>query len=135
MSIAFVNRRSVNILVLACSAAMLGCGYGSSSNGITNPPPPPVVNGSTLTIKVQTNGFSPATDSVAVGSTITWTWNTCTTDQYGDTQCEDHSVHFDDGPASPVQHSGTFVRTFASEGTFTYHDDVNSSMTGKVIVH
>lgn len=126
--------RSAKLLVLVVTAVALGCGGYGSSNGITNPPPPPEVNGSTLTIKVQTNGFSPANDSVAVGATITWTWNTCTTDQYGDSQCEDHSVHFDDGPASQIMHSGTFVRTFASEGTFTYHDDVNSSMTGKITV-
>lgn len=138
MSIASTRRPSVNLLVLALSAAILGCGGGgSSSAGITNPPPPnpPPPNGSTLALSVMNNHFSPANDSVGVGATLTWTWDSCTGDGYGGTQCTAHSVKFDDGPASSIQSSGTFTRTFMAAGTYPYHCAVHgTAMSGMITV-
>lgn len=138
MSIAFVDRRSVNLLVLAFSAALLGCGGGgSSSDGVTSPPPPnnPPPNGSTVALMVENNHYSPANDSVGVGATLTWTWNSCTGDGYGGSTCTAHSVKFDDGPASSVQESGSFSRMFATAGTYTYHCAVHgTAMAGKITV-
>lgn len=133
MSIASVSRRSVTFLLFA--AAIAGCGGGGSSyNGITNPPPPPP-NGSTTALAVQNNHYSPANDSVGVGATLTWTWDSCTGDGYGGSMCTSHSVKFDDGPASDIQSSGTFKRTFTVAGTYTYHCAVHgAAMAGKVTV-
>jgi plastocyanin len=140
MSTASAGRRSMQLIVLALTAALLACGGGgSSSDGVTNPPPPPPpppqANGSTTDLTVSNNRYSPANDSVAVGAMLTWTWNSCTGDGYGGTACTSHSVKFDDGPASPIQDGGTFKRTFATAGTYTYHCAVHgTAMAGKVIV-
>jgi plastocyanin len=75
-------------------------------------------------------------DSVAVGAMLTWTWNSCTSDGYNGQTCASHSVKFDDGPASPIQSSGDFVRTFAQAGTYTYHCAVHgTAMSGTIVVH
>jgi plastocyanin len=138
MTSAFVSRRSVNFIVLACSAAILGCGGGgSSSDGVTGPPPPPPppTNASTTALMVQNDHYTPSNDSVAVGATLTWTWDTCTGDGYGGSVCSAHSVKFDDGPASVIQETGSFTRTFATAGTYPYHCAVHgTAMSGKIIV-
>jgi len=140
MSHASVVRRAPHSFVIALTCVLFACGGGgSSSAGITDPPPnappPPPVNTSTTSLTVQNNHYSPANDSVAVGATLTWTWDSCTGDGYGGSQCQDHSVKFDDGPSSDIQSSGTFQRHFTVAGTYTYHCAVHgTAMSGKVIV-
>ena len=137
MTSASAGRRSVTLLVFVLSAALVACGGGgSSSDGITNPPPNnPPPTGSTVALTVQNNRYSPANDSVGVGATLTWTWDSCTGDGYGGSMCTSHSVRFDDGPASEIQSSGSFQRTFAAAGTYTYHCAVHgTAMSGKVTV-
>jgi len=88
-------------------------------------------------LTITNNHFSPATDTVSVGATLTWTWDTCMGDGYGGSTCGSHSVQFDDGSSSSaIKSSGTFSRMFAEAGTFTYHCAVHgAAMTGTVIVH
>lgn len=77
-------------------------------------------------VRVGNNFFSPASRTVAAGSTVTWTWNA------GSAM---HNVTFTGGPASPNQTSGTFQRTFASAGTFAYTCTIHgASMSGSVTV-
>jgi plastocyanin len=138
MSISLRHKR-INAVSLSLVAALYACGGGgsSSSNGVTDPGPPPPVNGSTTSLSVQNNKYVPAHDSVGVGATLTWTWNTCSGDGYGGNTCASHSVKFDDGVASsPIQSSGTFSRTFDTAGTYTYHCAVHgTAMSGTVVVH
>jgi plastocyanin len=138
MSHAPARRRFPTLLVAALTCALVACGGGaSSSDGITDPPPnsPPPPNGSTTALMVQNNRYSPANDSVGVGATLTWTWDSCTGDGYGGSSCTGHSVKFDDGPASEIQSSGTFKRTFDTAGTYTYHCAVHgAAMSGKITV-
>lgn len=132
-----VGSRATRAVVLLLSASALACG-GSGSSGVTDPPPPPpVLSGNTMSLMVINNHFSPATDSVPAGSTLKWTWNTCTGDGYGGSSCGSHSVQFDDaGPSSDIQSSGTFSRTFDTAGTFTYHCAVHgAAMSGKIVVN
>jgi plastocyanin len=143
MTSSFNGKRASTMIALLLSASVFACGGGgsSSSDGVTGPgtapaPPPPPANSSTTALTVSNNKYTPAHDSVAVGSTLTWTWNSCTGDGYGGTMCTAHSVQFDDGGASShIQDSGTFSRTFASAGTYTYHCAVHgAAMAGTVIV-
>lgn len=134
MRISFVGTR---IAAVVLSAAAFACGgSGSTADGVTGPPPP-VASGSTIHLSITNNHFSPSRDSVEAGSTLTWTWNTCTGDGYGGTSCGSHSVQFDNqGPNSGIQSSGTFSRTFADTGTFTYHCAVHgAAMSGTITVH
>lgn len=124
-------------LVLAAALACGGGGSASSDGGVTGPVNnPPPATGSTTALTVSNNKFTPAHDSVATGSTLTWTWNSCTGDGYSGSMCTSHSVQFDDGgESSDIQNSGTFSRAFASAGTYTYHCAVHgAAMTGTVIV-
>jgi plastocyanin len=134
-----IGQKRINTASLFLVAALYACGGGgsSSSNGVTDPGPPvPPVTGSTTSLSVENNKYIPAHDSVGVGATLTWTWNTCTGDGYGGSSCASHSVKFDDGvSSSAIQSSGTFSRTFATAGTYTYHCAVHgTAMAGTVIV-
>ena len=91
-------------------------------------------------ITVQNNSFAPASTTVAPGSTITWTWSSCTGDGYGGTSCADHSVVFDDAgvAGSGIRSSGSFAKTFAAAGSYAYHCSIHgtatSGMRGSIIV-
>jgi len=102
-------------------ASLVACGGGYSSGPSTPPPSgntPPPAGG----ISVSNNFFSPATKTVAIGSTVQWSWNSCTGDVYTGQTCTSHSVTFDDGSSSsPTQDHGTFSKTFNAAGTFNYH--------------
>jgi plastocyanin len=138
MQRSFVGKRANAVLAFLILASAAACGGGSSSSdGVTGPSnTPPPVNSSTTALTVSNNKYTPAHDSVAVGSTLTWTWNSCTGDPYGGSTCASHSVKFDDGGSSSnIQSSGTFSRTFATAGTYTYHCAVHgAAMAGTVIV-
>ena len=138
MQRSFVGKRANAVLAFLILASAAACGGGSSSSdGVTGPSnTPPPVNSSTTALTVSNNKYTPAHDSVAVGSTLTWTWNSCTGDPYGGSTCALHSVKFDDGGSSSnIQSSGTFSRIFATAGTYTYHCAVHgTAMSGTVIV-
>ncbi len=119
--------------------AIAGCGGGGGSN-VTGPPGPPGggttgPTASVTALTVSNNKYTPSRDSVAVGAALTWGWNSCSTDIYGQNTCVSHSVTFDDGPTSPIQSSGTFSRTFAAAGSYPYHCMVHgAAMSGTVLV-
>ena len=113
-----------------------GCG-GGGGGGPTSPPPSGGTGGNggntggstSAEIAVQNNQFTPSATTVAAGSTVTWTWNSCTGDGYGGQLCTDHSVVFDDGvrQGSGVQNTGSFASQFANPGTYSYHCSIHGS--------
>jgi plastocyanin len=125
------------------ATAACGGGGGATSTTPTTPVTPvtPVTPASPNDVLVQNNSFTPATVTVAAGSTVKWTWATCSgsTDPYaggaGQT-CVDHSVAWDaGGTGSATQQVGTYQRAFATAGTYAYHCAVHgSAMSGKVVV-
>jgi plastocyanin len=119
----------------------LGCGGGGTgpssggtpSGGTPNNPAAP--SGSTSnSVNVINNSFDPGATTVAAGTTVTWTWDTCTNDGYGGTTCADHTVTFDDGVGSARQSRGSYQRSFTAAGTYPYHCTVHSGMSGSVTV-
>ncbi len=107
----------------AFAAALLACGSSTSvtTGGGGTGGGGPAANA----VSVEDNSFGPATLTVAVGDTVTWTWN----------GANRHSVTFDDGTTSPTQSSGTFLRVFSSAGTYPYHCVVHgAAMSGTVTV-
>src|SRR3954470_10357840 len=103
---------SVLLTVLACSG----------DDGPSQP-----TNGSGNTVTVANNVFTPATLSVAVGSTVTWQWSSAGVV---------HNVTFDDAVTSGDRSTGSFPRTFSAAGTYPYHCTIHGSlgMTGTVTV-
>ena len=77
-------------------------------------------------VSIANFSFQPATLTVPVGTTVTWTNN----DSAG------HTVTADDGSfSSDTLGSGaTFSQTFATAGTFAYHCKIHPSMTATVTV-
>jgi plastocyanin len=123
-------------IAIALASLMLACGGGGGGSP-TSPPPSGGTGGTGGTggstsadITVQNNSFSPSSTTVPVGTTVTWTWNSCTGDGYGGQMCTDHSVVFDNGGRSnaPLQSEGTFSSTFSTPGTYGYHCSVHGGV-------
>lgn len=131
-----MNVRSLAAALIA--ATFLGC--GSADGGASTSPTPPTTTappaaGSQNTVSVVNDAYQPAALTVSAGTQVTWTWNTCTGDGYGGQACVSHSVTFDDGTTSATQDSGSYSRTFANKGTYTYHCAVHgAAMSGTITV-
>lgn len=76
-------------------------------------------------INVVDNAYTPATTTVTVGTTVTWTWA-------GGYSA--HSVTFATGASAPEQVTGSFSRQFPTAGSFSYHCTVHPTMNGTIIV-
>ena len=72
--------------------------------------------------------YSPASVSVSVGDTVTWTNNDAGVPH---TVTSDTPGVFDSGNMAT---GATFSKTFTAAGTFTYHCNIHPSMTGTVVV-
>jgi plastocyanin len=114
-------------------ACLFGCGGGYTSP--VTPPinTPPPTNG----ISVENNLFSPASETVSVGTTVQWAWNSCT-DTYNGQTCVTHDIVFDDGSGitSGSKDQGTFSRMFSTAGTYNYHCSIHTAavMSGSITV-
>ncbi|HKO16442.1 MAG TPA: plastocyanin/azurin family copper-binding protein [Gemmatimonadaceae bacterium] len=130
-------RIAPTMLALTLALAAAGCGGGglkdsTSPNPTPHPGPSP---GPSNGVTVSNNQFSPASTSVPVGTTVTWTWNSCSNDPYSGQTCVSHNVTFDDGTSSQTQSSGSFSRTFTTAGTYRYHCTIHgTAMSGTVQV-
>jgi plastocyanin len=133
-----IHARVKNALAIIAAGLLLAeCGGGGGGGSPTAPggnnqPPPPANS-----VKVANNAFTPGDLTVAAGSTVTWTWDTCTGgDGYGTGQtCYDHSVTFASGASSETKSTGVFVRAFPTAGTYSYQCLIHgAAMSGKVIV-
>jgi amicyanin len=117
-------------LVISCTKPS-----NSTYNAPYTPPPstPPVTPGKGSTsVSIASMAFSPATLTVSVGSTVTWSNN----DAVAHTVTSDDGL-FDSGSISSgdaYTGGGTYSYTFATAGTFNYHCTFHTMMTGKIIV-
>ncbi|MBX3174688.1 MAG: hypothetical protein KF709_09765 [Gemmatimonadaceae bacterium] len=110
-------------LTCTLAVALAACGDGNIGGGSGSPTGPPADPNA---VSVGNNFFSPTSRTVAVGTTVTWTWMA---------GASTHNVTFSDGPTSPNQASGTYQRQFPSTGTFTYLCSIHgASMSGTVVV-
>jgi plastocyanin len=77
-------------------------------------------------VTVANMAFSPASVTVGLGGTVTWTFQ----DSTGHTTTSDQGF-WDSGTRSG---GATYARAFTSAGTFAYHCTIHSMMRGKVAV-
>jgi plastocyanin len=110
--------RAIGLSALLTAAG--SCGGGSDSG--TGPDPvPPAANA----VDVRDNAFSPASRTVAVGTTVTWTWRGSNA----------HDVYFENGETSGAKTSGSYSRQFSAAGTYDYICTVHgAAMSGQVVV-
>jgi plastocyanin len=121
--------RLVSLVTLVLLAGASGCG-GISGYGSTTGPGG---GGHTLSISMSGAAFSPALDTVAAGSLVTWTNNDGVA----------HNVTAVPGSAdtyasSNLAGSGTFSHTFLAAGTYVYyctiHGTPTAGMRGTIVV-
>ena len=120
------------VVLTILAAAACGGGGGDSTTGPGNPGNPGNPGGpssspqQTSSVTVGNNLFSPANIQVAVGTTVTWTW---------DASAVTHNVTFADGVGSGDKGANaTFTRTFSAAGTFQYQCTLHPGMAGSVLV-
>ena len=124
--------------LLALAACGSATGYGSGPTPPPPPPPPPplpsgqIVVGNILFRSGHNGTQNPAVDTVAVGSTVTWTWTA--------TGTTSHSVQSTAAPSfenSAIESGNgkTYAVTFNTAGTYPYDCAVHgSAMRGTIVV-
>lgn len=106
------------ILLAVSSVAALAAACSGSGEGPTAEEAVAVTD-----VSVVDNDFEPAAVEVAVGDTVTWTWD----------GGNPHDVA-GEGFASELQRDGTFTHTFEDAGEFPYVCTVHRGMRGLVVV-
>ena len=108
----------------------------SGGTGNTGSPPPSA--STSAGVAIVDYSFSPSPVTIKVGGTVDWT----------NTGAATHTVTADDGAWTSGQVAGmgsatyggtgsaggSFSRTFAAAGTYTYHCSIHTYMTGTVTV-
>ena len=87
---------------------------------------PPASDAKTAQVTIENFTFKPATITVPVGTTVTWTNRD---DMPHTVVAEDRSFR-----SNALDTDETFSHTFNSAGTFVYFCSIHTSMVGKVIV-
>lgn len=88
-------------------------------------------------VSVTASGFSPSTVTIAVGGTVVWQNTTRGTVYVAPDNHPSHTKYrgtWDDSTAGQIGAGESFTKTFTTAGTYTYHNHLNSSRIGTVIV-
>ncbi len=109
-------------LIGLVSLLLAACGAPSA----TQPAAQPGAAASGGAVTIQGFAFDPATLTVKVGTTVTWT------NKDGRT----HTITSDDGlwDSGRVSDGATYDRVFDKAGSFSYHCSIHSSMKGTIVV-
>jgi plastocyanin len=117
-----MHRRLVASLLAAAGLTLAAC--GASGDGVERVERPATADAD-VTVQVVDLAFAPDTTEIRAGQTVAWVW--------GKARVE-HDVSFEDAPASPIQRSGSWQRTFERPGTFDYVCTLHATMKGRVVV-
>lgn len=134
------------LLAFAAMIVLAACGGTTGGGSTPTPTTAPAGNtptatattatpsGPTMAVSITSSGtfaFSPATITIKVGTTVTWTNNTSAPH----TVTSDDGTTFDSGASNPISaNGGTYSFTFTKAGTFTYHCQIHPFMKATVIV-
>lgn len=93
----------------------------------------PSANQAQNTVTLTTSGFAPATLTVKVGDTVTWSNKSGMT---ATINSNPHPVHTDYSPLNLGQFSdgSSVTLSFPKAGTYGYHNHLNPGETGTIIV-
>ncbi len=110
------RRRLLLFLLGALALAQWRCGENPLQPDVRGPDE----------VWISSSGFDPATLTVAVGTTVTWTNN----------DGEPHTVTSSAKlfSSSGLEEGEGFSYTFASPGTYTYYCQLHPHMTGTIVV-
>jgi plastocyanin len=112
----WTSAMSALAVIAVLSVAAVGCDSLLSPGDNIDPGDVGILNG----------GFTPAVDTVAVGTTVTWT----------NLDTGDHTVTSDTGSfySATLHTGGRYPHTFSTPGTYSYHCLFNPSLTGTIVV-
>lgn len=105
---------------------------GSNLNANTN-----ATTTSGQAVSVTSSGFQPRSVTISVGGKVTWT-NADSSSHY--IAPDNHPSHtkyagtWDDDGSGQISAGQSYSQTFTTAGSYTYHDHLNSGLTGTVIV-
>lgn len=108
---------AVSLFALAAVLVVaMGCDFGNNPGG----------GGNTANISIVSSAFSPAAETVAVGTTVTWK----------NLDAADHTVTSDTGAFySATLHQGDpYPHTFSTAGSYPYHCNFDGSMHATIVV-
>ena len=113
----------ISTMVMVSSCKKSSDGYTTTP---TSPTPTPTAGPGTNEVWMQSLAFVPATKTVSVGTTITWT----------NKDSDTHDVVSNTGAftSSSFGLNGTFSYQFNTVGTYTYKCTFHSGMNGTIIV-
>lgn len=121
----FVGLAAIAIGLAGCSYAATTSTTGStSSNSSTSQPI------ATNAVAISNMAFSPASITVPVGTTVTWT----NQDGVAHTVTGDGSNVPSGFGSGNLSNGQSYSFTFATAGTYTYHCSIHPQMTGTVVV-
>jgi plastocyanin len=110
-----------------CSLTAVSCGKGTTYNSGNNGGSGNNSSGSGNAVSMVNMSFTPATLTVAVGTTVVWTNDDVVTHTV-----TSNSSSFDSGNLTP---GNKFSMTFSTAGTYAYHCKIHSYMNGSIVVH
>jgi plastocyanin len=121
--------KSTAIIVLLIAIVVLLSGCATKTLIENNTPVPDVVTNtpSSHFIEIKDNSFIPETLTIHKGDTVSWINN----------DAAKHTVTSDSGSelqSDILPQSMSYVHTFDTAGTYTYHCEFHSNMIGKIIV-
>ncbi|MBI4039799.1 cupredoxin domain-containing protein [Candidatus Daviesbacteria bacterium] len=102
----------------------------ASSPEVTTSAPTQTAN----TITISSNSFSPQTTTIKAGDSATWTNNDSQPHQVNSDVHPTHLLYPPLNEIGLIQPGQSKSLTFPTPGTYKYHDHLNPSLTGTVIV-
>jgi len=121
------------VLLLCCAAA---CGGGAESTG-ANPSPPPAPPGpppTAASVSVRDYSYSPATVTVKVGGSVTWTNRGTVGHTATGSVVNSPTLAAPGGGAYGGTAGESHQQSFGGTGSYSYHCAFHPQMTGTVLV-
>jgi amicyanin len=115
------------LVIIALSLAAVSCGGSANTTATTSGAATSQAgNAGEVQVTIQNFAFDPATVTVKVGDTVTWT----------NKDSVDHNVTADNGEfkSDNLAQGSTFSFTFTKAGSYPYHCTIHPYMTGTVVV-
>lgn len=136
--VVFTNTNETNTVTVNTNTVSALPGTNANTNTAANTNNTTTNNApSESSIVVTASGFSPRTLTVARGTTVTWTNGSGRRAYVAPDTHPSHVKYrgvWDDSAKGDMENSQTYSFTFTTAGTYTYHNHLNSSQTGTVIV-
>jgi plastocyanin len=122
-----MKKKIIYLALIMFSGAILfsSCG-GKSYNNSMNPTSTGTMPTAAASASIQNFAFSPSVVHVLPGGTVTWTNKDATPHTVTDI-----NGSFDSGS---IAVDGTYKKTFATAGTYTYHCTIHSMMANATVV-